>query len=142
MMMESACIALNSFSQRRTVLSAASAHRTIRRHRRLDQSGPATYKLSQYLSMELFAICFFGKMSSMAKKRRAPRTKDDRTFRGFRMKDSSWETLQALSARYQAGLPFVTVSPRVVIEALIRHADAHEISFAELCGEGSITSRR
>ena len=68
-------------------------------------------------------------------KRGRPKSAEKRTYRGCRFRESSWGILESLVAKYQAEAPgCVTVSQRMVLEALIEYADARSISFYDLVG--------
>lgn len=62
-------------------------------------------------------------------------TDDNRTFRGFRLRDDTRKKLADLADRYKAEAPaHVKVSQRVVIEVLIDYAARNDLSFSDLLG--------
>lgn len=72
----------------------------------------------------------------MAKKQGRPKNAEKRVFRGCRFTESSWDTLEALTKKYQKEAPswVSTVSQRTVLEALIDFAARNDIPFSDLVG--------
>lgn len=71
----------------------------------------------------------------MSKKRGRPKMDEKRVSRGYAYSEAAMKTLDSLVVRYKAEAPpFLSLSRRMIIEALIEHAARTGLPFSELFG--------